>query len=435
MSEADTRVRGRFGPGRIRAPAVAGLAVAALLSGCAGGGGTRVSLEAGDVEFDRPTPSGEPYLSVGAGGRAILTWIEPEGGVPALRLAIRGEDGWSEPRTVWASEEMFVNWADFPSSVEMRDGTLAVHWLEKVADAPYAYHVMLALSSDDGATWSEPFRAHDDASPTEHGFVSMVPWGDGAGLTWLDARAMAGDAGGEHLAGGDEALVGGGGGERGAMSVRFRTLAPDGHLGPEVLLDDRTCECCQTALVRVGEGLVTAYRDRSETEVRDIAVVRGAGERWTEPAPLSTDGWVIPGCPVNGPQLSGDDRTLAAAWYTGVDGAPQVYAAFSADGGTIFGPRIRVDEGLPLGRVDVERLDDGSAVVVWLEASNDTPRVLARRVDPDGSLGTPLLISETAGERSSGFPRMVRTGDEFLFAWTIPGEGGGVRVRAVRLSD
>lgn len=424
MSEAHTRVRGRFGPGRIRS-----VAVAALLCGCAGGGGTQVSLEAGDVEFHRPSPGGEPSLAVGAGGRAILTWIEPEEGVPALRLAIRGADGWSEPRTVWASEAMFVNWADFPSSVEMRDGTIAVHWLEKVADAPYAYHVMLALSSDDGATWSEPFRAHDDESPTEHGFVSMVPWRDGAGLTWLDARAMAGAAGGGvHVAEG-------GGPVRGAMSVRFRTLAPDGRLGPEVLLDDRTCECCQTALARVGDGLVAAYRDRSESEVRDIAVVRGAGERWTEPAPLSTDGWVIPGCPVNGPQLSGAELALTSAWYTGVDGTPQVYVAFSDDGGATFSPRIRVDEGLPLGRVDIERLEDGSAVVVWLEASNDTPRVLVRRVDPDGSLGTPLLISETAGERSSGFPRMVRLGDELLFAWTIPGEGGGVRVRPVRLSD
>ncbi|MDE2942708.1 MAG: sialidase family protein [Gemmatimonadota bacterium] len=408
---------------------VRALAVAVLLCACAGEAERQVSLQPRDVEFERPFPSGEPHLAVGSGGRAILTWIEPEDGVPALRLAIRDAGGWSAPRTVWTSEAMFVNWADFPSSVEMSDGTLAVHWLEKVADAPYAYHVMLALSSDDGMTWTEPFRAHDDESPTEHGFVSMVPWRDGAGLTWLDARAMAGAAGGGvHVAEG-------GGPVRGAMSVRFRTLAPDGQLGPEVLLDDRTCECCQTALARVGEGLVAAYRDRSESEVRDIAVVRGAGERWTEPAPLSTDGWVIPGCPVNGPQLSGDEAVLTSAWYTGVDGTPQVYAAFSDDGGATFGPRIRVDEGLPLGRVDIERLDDGSAVVVWLEASNNTPRVLARRVDPDGSLGTPLLISETAGERSSGFPRMVRMGNELLFAWTIPGEGGGIRVRAARLSD
>ncbi len=416
---------GRPGPGR----AARSLAVAALLCGCTGEAERGMSLQSGDVEFERPFPSGEPHLAVGAEGRAILTWIEPEEGVPALRVAIRGEGGWSAPRTVWASEAMFVNWADFPSAVEMSDGTLAVHWLEMVGDAPYAYHVMLALSADDGMTWTEPFRAHDDESPTEHGFVSMVPWRDGAGLAWLDGRAMMGaGGGGEHMAEG-------GGAARGAMSVRFRTLAPDGRLGPEALLDDRTCECCQTALARVGGGLVAAYRDRSESEIRDIAVVRGAGERWTEPAPLSTDGWVIPGCPVNGPQLSGDEGGLAAAWYTGVGGTPQVYVAFSGDGGASFGPRIRVDEGLPLGRVDIERLDDGSAAVVWIEASNETPRVLLRRVHPNGAREAPLLISETAGERSSGFPRMVRTGDEFLFAWTIPGEGGGIRVRAVRLSD
>ena len=425
MFGAHMRNRKRARPGR----RIRSVAVAAVLCGCVGEAERQMSLQSGDVEFERPSPSGEPSLALGADGRTILTWIEPEDGVPALRLAIRDGSGWSAPRTVWASEAMFVNWADFPSSVEMPDGTLAVHWLERVADAPYAYHVMLALSSDDGMTWTEPFRAHDDESPTEHGFVSMVPWRDGAGLTWLDARAMAGEAGGGEHVGGE------GGVERGAMSVRFRTLAPDGRLGPEMLLDDRTCECCQTALARVGDGLVAAYRDRSESEVRDIAVVRGAGERWTEPAPLSTDGWVIPGCPVNGPQLSGDERALASAWYTGVGGTPQVYVTFSGDGGATFGPRIRVDEGLPLGRVDIESLDDGSAVIVWLEASSDTPRVLARRVHPDGSLEAPLLISETAGERSSGFPRMARLGDELLFAWTIPGEGGGVRVRAVRLSD
>ncbi|WP_420635857.1 sialidase family protein [Candidatus Palauibacter sp.] len=397
--------------------------LAAVLCGCAAEAERKMSLTRGDVEFERPSGSGEPHLSMGARGRAVLTWIEPDGPdgeASAVRLAIRDEYGWSAPRTVRATDQLFVNWADFPSSAEMPDGTIAVHWLEKVAEAPYAYHVMLALSPDGGATWSEPFPAHDDASPTEHGFVSMVPWRTGAALTWLDGRAMVPNP--ED-------------GARGAMSVRFRTLEPDGHLGPEVLLDDRTCECCQTALARVGQGLVAAYRDRSESEVRDISVVRGAGERWTEPAALSTDGWTIPGCPVNGPQLSGDEQAIASAWYTGVGGTPRVYAAFSDDGGATFGPRIRVDDGLPLGRVDIERLDDGSAVAVWLEASDATPRILARRVWPDGSMEVPLMISETAGERSSGFPRMVRIGDELLVAWTLATDDGGVRVRSVRIAD
>lgn len=396
------------------------LFLAALVLGCVGEARRHTSLARGDVEFERPAGSGEPHLSVGADGRAVMTWIEPDGEASAVRLAIREGNGWSAPHTVRHTDQLFVNWADFPSSVEMPDGTIAVHWLEKVAEGPYAYHVLLALSSDDGVTWSEPLRAHDDASPTEHGFVSMVPWRDGAALTWLDGRDMVVDPAN---------------GVRGAMSVRFRMIEPDGHLGPEVLLDDRTCECCQTALARVGDGLVAAYRDRSESEIRDISVVRGAGERWTAPAPLSTDGWKIPGCPVNGPQLSGGERALASAWYTGVGGTPRVYVAFSKDGGASFDPRIRIDEGLPLGRVDIERLDDGSAVAVWLEASDNAPRLLARRVWPDGSMEAPVLISETAGERSSGFPRMVRIADELLIAWTLASDDGGVRVRSVRIAD
>ena len=248
----------------------------------------------------------------------------------------------------------------------------------------------------------------------------MVPWRDGAGLTWLDGRAMLPDP---------ES------GARGAMSVRFRTTCirwPSGARSSARTTG--TCECCQTALARVNEGLVAAYRDRSESEVRDISVVRGAGEQWTDPAPLSTDGWTMPGCPVNGPQLSGNEQALASAWYTGVGGAPRVHVAFSDDGGATFGPRIRIDEGLPLGRVDIERLDDGSAVAVWLEASDDAPRVLARRVWPDGSMEASVLVSETAGERSSGFPRMVRLADELLIAWTLATDDGGVRVRSVRLS-
>ena len=394
--------------------------ILAAVCACSGEPEAHTSLVRGVVEFERPAGSGEPHLSVGIGGRAVLTWIEPAGGTSAVRLAVRDGDGWSAPRTVRHTDQLFVNWADFPSSVEMPDGTIAVHWLEKVAEGPYAYHVLLAFSSDGGVTWSEPLRAHDDASPTEHGFVSMVPWRDGAALTWLDGRDMVVDPVS---------------GVRGAMSVRFRTVEPDGHLGPEVLLDDRTCECCQTALARVGDGLVAAYRDRSESEVRDIAVVRGAGERWTEPSPMSTDGWEIPGCPVNGPQLSGAERALASAWYTGVDGTPRVYVAFSEDGGATFAARIRIDEGLPLGRVDIERLDDGSVVAVWLEASDDAPRLLARRVWPDGSMEAPQLISQTVGERASGFPRMVRLADELLIAWTLTSNDGGVRVRSVRIAD
>ena len=386
-------------------------------------------IELGEVEFQRPAGSGEPHLSTASDGTALLSWLEPiDSETDALLLAVRTGGTWSEPRTIREGDSFFVNWADFPSAVQLENGMIVAHWLEWVADSPYAYHAMLSWSRDGGETWSDPMPAHRDDSPTEHGFVSIVPWEDGAAVVWLDGRAMGAPAprageGGERRPG-----------PRGDMSLRFTTLDSDGELGPELLLDGRTCECCQTSLVRTSEGLVAAYRDRSGDEIRDIGIVRGAGEVWTEPTHVADDGWQISGCPVNGPQLSASGLQLISAWFTGKGGEPRVSVAFSRDGGATFGSPIRVDEGTPIGRVDVELLEDGTAIVTWLEASGDEPRVLARRVSPDGSLGPTLVVTETSGARASGFPRVTRLGRELLFAWTLPGEDGGIRVRAGRLA-
>ncbi len=214
--------------------------------------------------------------------------------------------------------------------------------------------------------------------------------------------------------------------------MRATTRRAAGALGADELLDRRACECCQTALASTARGLVAAYRDRSEAEVRDIAVVRLVDGRWSEPTHVAVDNWVFPGCPVNGPQLSADGLRLVIAWFTAAEQIPAVYVAFSEDAGESFGTPLRIDDGDALGRVDVELLADGSALVTWLERTPKAAEVRARRVRMDGELGggDAWLVAQTSEARSSGFPRMVRSGDEIVFAWTLPGDDGGVRVAA-----
>ncbi len=219
----------------------------------------------------------------------------------------------------------------------------------------------------------------------------------------------------------------------GAMTLRARALAGDGTLGEEWLLDDRTCECCTTTLARTARGIVAAYRDRSQEEIRDIYSTRFQDGSWSEPQAVHTDGWYLPGCPVNGPQLAADGDRVAASWFTAADEQPRVYVAFSDDASASWGDPIRVDEGQPLGRVDVELLADGAAAVSWIETSRELPRVLLRAVGRDGTVGPAVVITEISASRSSGFPRMTRAGDDLLVAWTDPGPEGGVRVRAVRV--
>jgi hypothetical protein len=131
------------------------------------------------------SPAGSParLSSVvrGADGRVVLTWIEEDDeGAAALRLARLGNDGWSEPSTVVRAPDLFLNWADFPAAQASADGTLLVAWLRRGEGPGLAYGVEYAVSTDGGAGWTEPVRLHNDASPVEHGFVSLAPCGTGA---------------------------------------------------------------------------------------------------------------------------------------------------------------------------------------------------------------------------------------------------------------
>lgn len=401
---------------------ISGVLAVALAIAC---GGERPRLVVGEIEFRGSPGSGEPNLHATGDGRVILTWFEPaEEDAYRLRVAVRESGSWSESRTIAEGDQFFVNWADFPSLVELADGRWLVHWPEKVADATYAYHVRLAISRDEGASWDSLGTPHSDASATEHGFVSMVPLDDGgAALIWLDGRQMV-EAGSTEA---QEQL------DPGDMSLRATTIDAAGALGADELLDSRTCECCQTGLVRTDGGLVAAYRDRSDREIRDIAVVRKVEGSWSEPLVVRDDNWMYPGCPVNGPQLSARGDTVVVAWFTAPDEEARVKTAFSFDGGATFGPTMTIDEGDPLGRVDVEWPSGDAAIVSWLERTGAGAEVRLRRVHPSGALGPSRTVAETAGARASGFPRIASVDDALVVAWTEIGEGGGVRVAEVSL--
>ena len=106
------------------------------------------------------------------------------------------------------------------------------------------------------------------------------------------------------------------------------------------------------------------------------------------------------------------------AWFTGADDAPRVQVALSRDGGQTFSAPIRIDAGSPLGRANVQRLEDGSTAVSWLEKAGDgAAEVRVRRVTPDGKLGRPVIVGKTVAGRSAGFPQIIRMKSNLVVAW------------------
>jgi hypothetical protein len=376
---------------------------------------------------DSPTAgdSREPELNATQDGRIIMSWVEriADKGY-ALRTSARDEKGWSEVRTVAAGENWFVNWADFPSVIALQDGSLAAHWLVKSGKGTYAYNVNLARSNDGGKTWSKPIVPHRDNTETEHGFVSLIPLPDGRlGAVWLDGRNMEGMKHEDEHAPAAE-----------SMTLRYAAIDRDGRLTDEVQLDERVCECCQTSAALTNEGAIALYRDRSQTEVRDIYFVKQTNGSWGAPQAVHSDNWEINGCPVNGPAVAADGRRVAVAWFTGANGTPHVELAFSDNAASTFDGPIQIDDGAASGRVDVLLLPDGSALVCWMAGDADGGAIKVRHARSDGTLGPPAVVAQTDISRSSGFPRMARLGDEVHFAWTEFGKPSRVRMATANIS-
>ena len=368
-----------------------------------------------------PSPAGanssEPQLTV-QGDRVILSWLEVSGERASLKFAERTPAGWSNAQTVVSGTHFFVNSFDVPSVRALADGTLAAHWEERLGadEDSDASKVMLSWSKDQGRTWSRPVSPHHDGTNTEHGFVSLFQApGAGLGLVWIDGRATNPDT------------------ESGDMSLRASLYDASGKPLRETVVAPRVCECCSTSVAETSEGPIVAFRNRSATEVRDIYVTRFADGRWSPPAIVHADGWMIQACPINGPSISARGRDVAVAWFMAKNDQGRAFVAFSRDAGRTFGAPVRVDDAGSLGRLGVQLLDNGTAAVIWIEKSTPRTQFRVRIISAAGVRSAPVTIADTEGSR---YPRMAQERDALLFSWVDTDKGSSqLRTARARLAS
>lgn len=379
-----------------------------------------VLLGASELASPATIDSGEPFLSESADG-VLMSWIGRSGsGVRNVRFARYDGAGWSEPRTVVEGERLLVNVSDFPSIRRGPEGALWAHWLERDGEG-LGYGVRLSRSDDGGATWSGPWVPHTDATATDHGFVSLVPLEGGAAIIWLDGRSFvpSGDGAPPTM----------------ETALYSRSFGPEGPSGPEAPIDLRVCDCCQTDVATTADGPILVYRDRSPDEIRDVRVARLENGAWSVGGFVHRDGWETGACPINGPAIDARGDLAAVAWFTAAEGEARVSVAFSDDGGRRFDDPVRVDDGAPAGRVDVALLQDGSAVVTWVERTGGAgTEVRLRRVARRGRLLEAVSASAAYAERVLGFPRLaLARHDAIIVAWT---DGTEIipRVRVTRIT-
>ena len=261
------------------------------------------------------------------------------------------------------------------------------------------------LQQLNGEIVKKNFLLNTDGVKAEHGFVSIIPnTTEGFFITWLDGRNTVMEMKESHHK---------------AMTIRTAEVSKDGTVFNEVQLDGRTCDCCQTSITATENGPLIVYRDRSNTEIRDIYYSEQINGVWNEPKAVFKDNWKINGCPVNGPKVVANNKTIAVSWFTAANGNPKVKLAFSTDSKVNFKEPIVLNDVAAIGRVDVAFINEKEVLVTYMESDEMKTYLRCKKVSVSGEVSKTFTISEINASRSTGVPQLEILNNEAYIVWTI----------------
>ena len=365
---------------------------------------SRKEVHVQEIPFFYENSNAQPNL-VSYNGSLSLSWISSkEENIAFLNYSQYKKGRWIKPQVIASGSDWFVNWADFPAHAINQDLIITSH-LKKSASGTYTYDVILNLQKLSGEKIRENFLLNTDGVKAEHGFVSIMANNEkGFFITWLDGRNTIGKKlEGDHK----------------PMTIRFAEITDKGDVIKESELDASTCDCCQTSIAITNDGPIVVYRDRSEEEVRDIYSVKNINGTWEKPNAVHDDGWIINGCPVNGPKVAVNSKNLAVSWFTVSNNHPLVNVSFSKNNGNSFGAPLKVNDHDAIGRVDVAFLNDEEVIVSYMEVDDIGTYLRIKKVSFDGKISEPITISKIDGGRNTGVPQLEIIDSEIFIVWTI----------------
>lgn len=339
-----------------------------------------------------------------------MSWVEETDSLAILKYSTFNGSKWTEPEMIAQGHDWFVNWADFPT-IAVNNGNIFAHYLQKSAPDTYAYDVMYRVFNASNEKWTAPQKLHQDSTKSEHGFVSVIPYGDGFMASWLDGRTTVNRP---------DSLK--------QMTIRAGIIHADGSLGQQWELDQRVCDCCSTSITETLDGPMVTYRDRTDDEIRDIYAVRLLEDQtWSAPAAVYNDNWQINGCPVNGPAIASNGMT-AVAWFTKPAEMAKVKVAFKGSSDWFDEVLVLQDAGA-IGRVDVAVDQYANTYVLYMKSFGDMADLILTHISNTGERMNHILASITA-ERASGFPQLELFDERAIISFTDT-DSTGSRVRTL----
>ena len=337
------------------------------------------------------------FLTQDSQGQPIAVWTEKAQDSDQIQVLYSRWDGqeFSDPQRIPMEENPKVHSESIPKLLFKPNGDLLLFYEVKIPNPTNdrVSQVKYIISTDDGKTWSEPFRVHSDNSPDKaHSFfdVALLPDGE-IGAVWLDT-----------------ALIEGG------RSVLFSKTKSDNRFGKESVVDSLACQCCRTALYADSTGLISVvYRDILPGSIRDISLAtsRDGGATFSNSISFSFDQWNLEGCPHNGPDVVSDGEKIYTTWYTGASQNGVYFAELNTQGRTLSKEKLS-----PNGRNTQLSLMNGKPVVVYSESITENGKKGSRILRMDMSTGEKTQLSDPGSKVSNPVSLPTDSG-MLLTAW------------------
>ena len=363
-----------------------------------------LDIDLKNISIEVPPGSMSPHLSTSKSNITILNWLEPIDDGHRVRFS-KYDSVWTTPSSVSKGNDWFINRADFPSVINFNKNEYAAHWLKKSGKSTYAYDAYISISKDEGKSWSQPIKAHDDKTQTEHGFLSFYEYENKLGFIYLDGRKMANEANHDK--------------SHSSMSLRSGSIDENLTLIDTQNIDGLVCECCQTDITMTDKGPIGVYRDRSEEETRDIFLTKLEDGVWSKGKPLHLDNWKINGCPVNGPVITGNKNEITVAWYTRAGGKSNIKIAKSSDYGETFGDPILLGTNETVGHLGMTDDAMGNTWLLWQKtAKKGSIELILSRIESETNKIMHTVIEEAGKTPRFSFPQITRNNDQIILAYS-----------------
>lgn len=288
--------------------------------------------------------------------RLIISWAETDPESRQRHFYMAGFDestGAFLPRLpIPVEQNVALHEEGMPKLAIKGDGTIiAVYETTTPSEKnKFAGDIKFIVSSDKGMTWTRPaYLHHDTTVGKSHSFAAITTLADGEiGACWLDASISNGKG----------------------RPVTFAKTNAANIFNDERIIDSMACECCRIGIHSASNGRVAVvFRDIIRDSIRDLSVATSTdnGQNFTPARSFSGDGWVIDGCPHNGPSVCLDEKNTYVAWFTGAE-RKGVYSGELDDNMQIVNKRLLSTKGR---FIQICQLSHGSYVLAFNETRVD----------------------------------------------------------------